>query len=221
MYVISAVSGEGKVNLSMLDFMGNCMRDRTEWAAEEFVSKFLPKKSYKTPEAIDKDHMVPGGDRYDRVCHQSALVSAMDILKEQYPTPNVFVTAAPAKVFAFQSFAIGECKLLPISQAIKDAKSWFACKVDGMAYDLSRPGDYSPPAWFVKKSDVMSEVNMKVISEVVTVSTTLGTSKKPDKKIKVTIPVLINSKKLTKGTELVMYKASEDRAPTKRPFAEV
>ena len=121
-------------------------------------------------------------------------------------------------VFALREFEAGDCELLPMSQALKDAtgskQGLFQCTIDNHTYELRKPTDFSPPAWFVRSSKHKKEVNMKVIKKSVILEA--FEEDHTSKRKKCILPLLVNTKKLKNGTELVVFEDTcAEKAPSK------
>jgi len=214
------------VSIAEVDFKGEVVTTTNEFPAIGFVDAYHPKKGYKEPEFLKTEDMSPGDcDKYLLGVAEGHLASAMEVLRIEFPTPSVHVRTTGSKVFALEEYAAGELRLLPLTQCIKEVKekqtSPWHCSIGGKAYSLSKPSGYSPPAWFVRSvDDKKNEVNMKLVKKTVTLS-----AKSDERKdtMKCVIPILVNTRKVVYGTELVMFKEATEKpaTETKRKFAQI
>ena len=216
--VIRSVTDDGVVTLSNVDFKGAVGPSTRTFPAEYVMENLSVKKNYKPPEILKKADMEPeSSEKYLLTLHQGHLAFAMENLFMHFCTPAVCVRT-PKSVFALREFEAGDCELLPMSQALKDAtgskQGLFQCTIDNHTYELRKPTDFSPPAWFVRTSKDKKEVNMKIIKKSITVEAfeeAIGSVKK-----KCILPLLVNTKKLKNGTELVVFEDTcAEKAPSK------
>jgi hypothetical protein len=222
--LIRGVTDEGEVSLSKTDFKGEAEVAIKKIAAKDVIETFVPKKSYKVPECLKEEDMEPeASDKYMIGLHQGVLASAMEVLRMECPTPSVYVRTSPgSKVYALKDYDVGAFVLLPISQALKEAKQGlFQCTIDNNTYELQKPTDFCPPAWYVRSSKEKREVNMKVIKKAHVTLRVSGSDEKDTSFVKKCIvTLLVNTKKLKNGTEIVVFKDAE-KAPKEKAFGQI
>ena len=158
------------------------------------------------------------------------VLAALDIAAKLYPHPtNIVCMSGPKSLIADANIKKGAITLVPTTRKMKVAAHGvtigFLCRVDGFVIELNRAADAEMvvPAWFCNSSIEKKEVNLKLSTLTVVVDTAADTAdgdKHYNSKSIIDIQILVNTRVLKVGDELVYYQAAtkESTASHKRPF---
>ena len=156
------------------------------------------------------------------------VLAALDIAAKLYPHPtNIVCMSGPKSLIADANIKKGAITLVPTTRKMKVAARGvtlgFLCRVDGLVIQLSQAANSVVPAWFCNSAIDKKEVNLKISTMTVVVDTTADTEggdKHYNSKSTIDIQILVNTRALKVGDELVHYQAApkESTASNKRPF---
>ena len=157
------------------------------------------------------------------------VLAALDIAAKLYPHPtNIVCMSGPRSLIADANIKKGAITLVPSTRKMKVAAHGvtlgFLCRVDGLVIELNRAADAEMvvPAWFCNSSIDKKEVNLKLSTLTVVVDTAADTAdgdKHYNSKSTIDIQILVNTRALKVGDELIYYQAVAPKGSTaKRPF---
>ena len=155
------------------------------------------------------------------------VLAALDIAAKLYPHPtNIVCMSGPKSLIADANIKKGAITLVPTTRKMKvaarGAPTSFLCRVDGLVIELSQNANSVVPAWFCNSAIDKKEVNLKISTMTVVVDTTADTEggdKHYNSKSTIDIQILVNTRALKVGDELVYYQAAAPKGnTTKRPF---
>ena len=155
------------------------------------------------------------------------VLAALDIAAKLYPHPtNIVCMSGPKSLIADATIKKGAITLVPTTRKMKVAAHGvtlgFLCRVDGLVIELTQNANSVVPAWFCNSAIDKKEVNLKISTMTVVVDTTADTEggdKHYNSKSTIDIQILVNTRALKVGDELVYYQAVAPKGnTTKRPF---
>ena len=203
--------------------------DSFEVKCEEMLREYLQQNSRNVPEVlrVHADHM-KDNDEWATSIAKAKVTIALDLVYAKYASTatHVVVRLSPKAVFAGGAMKRNECVMVPTTMKIKVADEGdsnrdplFMCDADGQdveicpSFSVTKP----VPAWYVNPTSDKKRANIKISMGKVSVDMKLA---KNTSESTVAIPVLVNTRAVSEGDELMYYSdASASRSQgVKRPF---
>jgi hypothetical protein len=155
---------------------------------------------------------------------KSKVAIALCTLTRKYGEPDICLFSTPKKAISNTNFAVGPCVLVPSTTRYKVVGeghdgSIFTCEGDGFSLEfMGAAVGMEAPAWFVNKTSSKKDGNMKVTHLTVDVSVDAPKPPATHESMKISIPVLVNTKALKKDTELKFFvqKDEDDATMSKK-----
>ena len=220
---ITNIDADGTTTLSKIDHLGETNGPEIFLTADQII-KTMNVKTYKPPKIVDLQKADPKScGKLNEQVHKGMIVAALQHNYDNYPTPDGLDITS--KVYATKEFKKGMCTLALVTGIIKKGNETTpmlsqVC-IDSDEYVIAKPSaaDYVAPYFHVTKLPDKKAANMEL--DIKEVPVIVGVAPNA-KEFNVKIPLLTNSKKLSKGTELVVHLPEElQKESKKRAFCEI
>lgn len=230
---IVSIEDDGKVVLSAIGLDGEAGEPQTV-PFDDFAANYTPTMS-NVEVMSDWKERRPSSNRAhnDYVAKALVTLGLRQLAQSAVGEDLLRVHTKPSRSVSV-SGAVGKGKLVTVAETMKmqvvrpaevvegslvvNLPSEFGGKVVVLLPHFA--SDFAVPAWAIKSTDVQDDANVEFVFKPVTIDVGGGKGQgKGRSSVELRLPVLTNTKALTKDTELFVYRASTKRPALKRGFA--
>jgi hypothetical protein len=233
--LVKSISGDGDVTMQGYEGDGT-EKPLVTVPYDKFLQTYQIVKDFKLEKCEDWHKRLPNTSTQfnDMVTKSMVIVGLQSLVNEIAISEDIVIFEKPSKtVVAATAFKKGKLLLVPgtyrVSLVDSEPTSIFVCNENGklttnyIVLEAPKEADCISPAFWVKTTSDKSNANMEIIYKTVhcpkPTSIKTGNKWQPAGSVTIEYPILVNSKAVEKGTELVVFK--EDKREKSMPVAQL